>query len=418
VRLPAALGLAAACAAIAFAAPEPLHAQPAAAETVAAGPRILVMLRLPPEHFRPNAGYGGAYGSQSGVKARRRIARGIASRNGLQFEEDGWPMPVIGVDCYVLRAPADEPMDSVIARVSTDPQVAWAQPMHVYETQADAARGGDPLFAAQPAAKAWRLAELHQVATGRGVRVAVVDSKIDVSHPDLAGQFIADQDFVNRGPTAPERHGTGVAGIIAAKAGNGIGIAGVAPRARLMALRACWQGASSAAALTLCDSLSLAKALQFAIEHRAGVINLSLTGPQDRLLSQLLDVAAQRRISVVAAFDPQAPKGGFPASHRGVLAVANQYLPTFPPGVYGAPGQDVPTTQPGGRWNLVNGSSYAAAHVSGLLALVREEDASAPAGRLVATQPTGGVVDACATVARTGRCCGCGRTARNGRPAG
>ena len=106
--------------------------------------------------------------------------------------------------------------------------------------------------------------------------------------------------------------------------------------------------------------------------NNAQVINLSLAGPDDTLLGKLLDVAMARGATVVSAFDPKMPKGGFPASHPGAIAVAEEGSASAPAGIYNAPGRDVPTTQPGGRWYLVNGSSYAAAHVSGLVALMRE----------------------------------------------
>jgi len=376
---------------------------------------VLVMLRLAPEHYRPGAAYGGSYGDRFSRGARKRLAESIARRYGLALVGEGWPMPLVGLDCYVMRAPQGQAAEVAAAQVSHDPRVAWSEPLRIYRTQGSYDRENDPLFAAQPAAAAWRLADLHKVATGKGVKVAVVDSRIQVNHPDLAGQFVADQDFVADRPAAPERHGTGVAGVIAAKSGNGLGISGVAPGARLMALRACWQvDNGSASSPTLCDSLSLAKALHFAIDHRAEVINLSLTGPQDRLLTALIAVAASRRISVVAAFDPSLPKGGFPASEPGVIGVAAESLATLPPGVYSAPDRDVPTTQPGDKWNLVNGSSYAAAHVSGLIALVREGRASSFPTLLVASRPQGGVVDAYATVLRgIGGCTGaCALAAR------
>lgn len=380
---------------------------PAVASPSADAHDVLVMLRLAPEHYRPGAAYGGSYGDRFSRSARKRVAEAIARQHGLSLVGDGWPMPLVGLDCYVMRAPREQPLDAVVAEVSHDPRVAWSEPVRVYRTQGGVDRDNDPLLAAQPAAKAWRLADLHRFATGRGVKVAVVDSKIEVDHPDLAGQFVADQDFVPGRPATPERHGTGVAGVIAARAGNGLGIAGVAPGARLMALRACWQvDNGSASSPTVCDTLSLAKALHFAIDHRAEVINLSLTGPQDRLLTELIAVATARRISVVAAFDPGLPKGGFPASQPGVIAVAAESLATLPPGVYSAPDRDVPTTQPGDKWNLVNGSSYAAAHVSGLIALVREGRASSFPTLLVASQPRGGVVDAYATVLREVDHCG------------
>jgi len=391
----------------------------APAEVAQAAPEtreLLVMLRLSADHYRPNASYGGAYGDQMTRNARRRLAQAIARQYGLVLVDNGWAMPLVGLDCYVMRVAEDRPVDDAVLQVSRDPRVAWSEPMRLYRTQGRYDRENDPLFPVQPAAEAWRLADLHRVATGRGVRVAVIDSKVEVDHPDLAGQILVDRDFVIDRPATAERHGTGVAGVIAAKAGNGMGIAGVAPGARLLALRACWQGRDdSPSAPTVCDTLSLAKAIHFAIDQRAEVINLSLTGPPDRLLTQLIAAAMARGVSVVAAFDPGLPKGGFPASEPGVIAVAAESLSPFPPGVYSAPDRDVPTTQPGDKWNLVNGSSYAAAHVSGLIALVREGRPSGARAILVAAQPTGGLVDAYATLLRASKSCGpsCPLVARN-----
>ena len=69
--------------------------------------------------------------------------------------------------------------------------------------------------------------------------------------------------------------------------------------------------------------------------------------------------------------------------------------------IYVAPGRDVPTTEPGDRWTLVNGSSFAAAHVSGLLALMRERSGKASQRLLVTSRNGGGLIDACRTLART-----------------
>src|SRR5215471_4941281 len=103
--------------------------------------------------------------------------------------------------------------------------------MHVYRCQTWPAPN-DPLFQAQPAAKVWRLADLHAVSTGRGVKVAVVDSRVDAQHPDLLGQVQVARDFLPDRPGEPETHGTEVAAVIAALADNRAGIVGVAPRAR------------------------------------------------------------------------------------------------------------------------------------------------------------------------------------------
>jgi subtilisin family serine protease len=362
--------------------------------------RILVMLRMPPEHHHARGSYGGAYGNTASREARQRIAKRIASDNGLALV-DSWPMPILGVDCFVMQIANGASQDEVIARVSKDHDVAWSQPLGEFHTRSGPTSHVDPLFPTQPAAGAWRLADLHRIATGRGISVAVIDSQVQLDHPDLSGQIAERADFVPGHASAAEQHGTGIAGVIVAREGNGVGIVGVAPGARLMALRACWQ--TGADGTTRCDSLSLARALQFSIEHRAQVVNMSLSGPNDILLAKLIDIALERGISVVAAFDPSLPKGGFPASLAGVVAVADEALPSLPSVVYGAPGRDVPTTEPGGRWYLVDGSSYAAAHISGLLALIRERHEPID----LVTGPRDRVVDACASLLRTSASCDC-----------
>ena len=118
-----------------------------------------------------------------------------------------------------------------------------------------------------------------------------------------------------------------------------------------MALRACWQ---KSAEETLCTSLSLAKALHFAITHKAEVVNVSLSGPQDRLLGQLIELALSRGITVVAAADRGIAGRRLPGVSRWRLGSHRRRLR---PGrtVLLAPGQDTPTTAPGGGWQMVSG---------------------------------------------------------------
>lgn len=367
---------------------------------------ILIMLRMAPSHYRPGARYGGNYGDAASQAARRRIAEGIARDHGLTLVES-WPMPLVGVDCFVMRVPDGRDIDEVVAQVSRDRAVAWSQRLQTYHTLGALSPPRDPLFAVQPTATQWRLADLHRIATGAGVTIAVIDSKIDVAHPDLAGQFVANRDFLTAGASRAEPHGTGIAGVIAAKEGNGVGIVGVAPRARLMALRACAeQGRSARDGAASCDSLTLAKALHFAIDNGADVINLSLSGPQDTLLASLVALGISRRIAIVAAYDPGLPGGGFPASQSGVLAIAEETLPSLPERVYRAPGRDVPITQPGGRWGLASGNSFATAQVSGLLALASQRRRS-PGARVRVARSGDGVVNACATLVAISDECDC-----------
>lgn len=359
--------------------------------------RILVMVRLAPEHYRPGSDHvGGGYGDDVAQAGRRRIAARIARTHGLRLVES-WPMPLLGVDCFVMAVPGGRRPEAVTVDVAGHPDVAWSEALPVYRARGVTPARPDPLFAAQPAARRWRLAELHRHATGRGVTVAVIDSKVARAHPDLAGQVVASLNFVAGPEPAEEAHGTGVAGVIAASANNGLGIAGVAPRARLLGLRACRETPGGE---TSCDGLGVARALHAAIERGAQVINLSLGGPSSRLIGRLIEVGVARGATIVAAFDETLDGGGFPASEAGVIAVA-----AGPPHGHGrvqvAPGRDVPTTTTGGRWELVNGSSYAAAHVSGLVALLRERRMASGAAALVRMGTEGGgEIDACATLAR------------------
>ncbi|KGQ18254.1 Subtilisin-like serine protease protein [Lysobacter dokdonensis DS-58] len=372
---------------------------------------LLVMLRAPAVHDTPEAGYVGDYRNAPGHQARARIARKLAAANGLTVRSD-WAMPALGVDCYVLQARDAQAAAGAVEALARDPRVESVQPMQQFEVL------GDPLAPAQPAQKLWKLDEVHRHATGRGITVAVIDSGVAASHADLRGQVAQSRDFVidDAKREVPETHGTEVAGLIAARADNDMGIAGVAPGARLLALRACWQSDRSGRAR--CNSFTLAKALQFAIEQRAQVINLSLGGPRDVLLARLIDVATARGANIVAAVDPRARDGGFPASMAGVIAVAGEPDRALPMRTFLAPADALPTTTLDGGWGLVNGTSFAAAQVSGLIALLRDAAPKlrGPAVRdaLAGTAALGSVparplpIDACAAFARAGPGCACG----------
>lgn len=337
------------------------------------------------------------------AQARKQLALQLAREHHLAMEYR-WEMPLLGVECFVLQVPSGNSAAGVGDRLSRDRRVVWAEPMGLYRGLDTASSHTDPLYGVQPNATAWHLAELHRLAAGRNVRIAVIDTAVEARHPDLAGALAWRENFVEGRFPAAEQHGTAVAGLIAARADNNVGIVGVAPQAQLMALRACWQQPGEVA---LCSTLTLARALQFAIDHHAQVINLSLSGPASRVLAELLDAALSRGIVLVSAFDSNKSEGGFPASHAGVLAVGDGGHA----GSVGAPARDLPTTLPGARWGLVSGASYAAAQVSGLMALLLELGTAAPVAALV--RGPGDAVDACASVQRSagGCACGCGAMA-------
>lgn len=342
-----------------------------------------------------------SYMNEEAVGTRRRIAQSLAGAHGFRLATE-WPMPVLGVDCYVIDVPESQDPAAIAVELGRDPRVAWAQPMNMFRGLSD-----DPLFKQQPAAQAWQLDELHAVATGRDVRVAIVDSGVQLDHPDLRGQVTLNLNLVADSPIVAEDHGTAVAGIVAAIADNRVGIVGVAPQARLLALRACRQTAVQ----TLCNTLGLARALDAAIGQHAQVINLSLSGPPDRLIERLVEAAQTRGIVIVAAVDRMARSGGFPASLDGVIAVSERALADRSKSALIAPGTDIPTTLSGSRWALVSGASYATAHVSGLVALLLDAQARRGQERALTAldfvRLPDGRVDACASLTRAAAGCAC-----------
>jgi subtilisin family serine protease len=332
------------------------------------GEKLLVTIRYdasdtlqgnPTERYRRPNSYGAGPGANPVLDA-------LAAEYSMT-RVAGWPMRTLGVHCEVFEAAAGTDADALAARLAHDPRVDSAEPMRRFSTLTHGDQAYRPL---QHALDTLEIDQAHEIASGKGVRVAVIDSGIDAAHRDLTGVVRTQRDFSGG---APASHGTEVAGIIAARESDGKGILGVAPGAQLDDLRACQAGATPNAPAE-CDSYTLAQALDFAVASRVDIINLSLAGPRDPLLARLLDRAEAQGISVVAAAPPAGDKiDAFPTSVITVIAVASiesagQGTPIRAPGV------DVLTTFPGNRYDYASGSSLASAHVSGIVALMRSLD--------------------------------------------
>ncbi len=301
-----------------------------------------------------------------------RILDQLAKEHGIR-RKDGWPIRSLDVYCEVFVVPEDRDIDAVLERLSADPRVELAQPMQLFRTLGS--RYDDPYADLLPAARELGVEDAHTLATGKGVRVAVIDSGVDAKHPELEGRVGFSRDVVDpRGRrSAAEVHGTAVAGVIASAANNRQGIFGVAPDVEIVALRACWSTPADPAG-ALCSSFTLAQALEIAIDARADVINLSLAGPADPLLERLVTEAVRRGAVVVAAESPDASDGAvFPASAPGVLvALPSSAADRARPFGLPAPADEILTTTPGGGYAIFSGTSLAAAHLTGVVALLRE----------------------------------------------
>jgi hypothetical protein len=294
-----------------------------------------------------------------------------------------WPMESLDEVCVVFELPPDRTVPEMLELISANRLVRVASGVSRFRTLG-APAWNDSYVGLQHGLETLEVAAAQRWATGRGVKVAVVDTGVDLSHPDLEGRVSVARNFVPSGDETftSDAHGTAVAGVIAARANNRIGIVGIAPEAELMALKACWPD-PPASRQAACDSYTLARALDFAILSGAQVLNLSLAGPEDPLLERLLRRADEKGMVTVAAVD-ESGRSPFPASVPSVIAVRS--APLAPAagapldataghgsdGALRAPGADILTTGPRGSYDFYSGSSLAAAHVSGVAALLLE----------------------------------------------
>lgn len=285
---------------------------------------------------------------------------------------DQWPIKALTVHCVVVRLREGADVAETLRALRADERVSSVQPMYRFATESTV----DPYRRLQPALEEMQVATAHSVATGRGVSISVIDSGVDAKHPDLQDAIALVEDFVD-GDKADdaEQHGTGIAGIIAATTDNGIGVSGIAPDVSIQALRACWQDAE-ASSKAHCNTLTLSRALDRAIELEPSILNLSLSGPADPLLEQLLAILLQKGTLVVAAFDESRNVGDrFPTRQPGVifaLTSDKDRSGVIDPDCFPAPGTDVLTVQPDASYGVLTGHSMSAAHISGVAALLLE----------------------------------------------
>lgn len=327
-------------------------------------PGALLLVTVPQSTFDRAApplgssqGYRAVRSWDAPVDVRRTLRQIVRSYR--LAEVDGWPIESLGRYCAVVRLAPGDDVETVVAALRDDPRVVDAQMMQHFAGMLSDGYD-DPQFQLQYGPYADALAELHRWSTGRGVRVGIVDTPVDLHHPDLVGQIHRQHRFVD---SRIGSHGTAVAGIIAAAVNNGTGVVGISPDARIEVFGACDETEGRAR----CSSFDLAKALEHAVQRRMDVINMSLTGPHDRLLADLIAVATQRGALVVAAAD-ETPGRGFPASLPEVVAVAPSADAT-----QWFRREEQLSTLAGGGYRFFRGSSIAAAGVSGLAALVRAE---------------------------------------------
>ncbi len=366
----------------------------------------------------------GRYGLTASASMQTRA---LERQYGLR-EISAWPIATLHVHCVMFELPGAATRAAMITSLAADRRVESVQPLNEFTTQSapEAAAEvmtqpmpyNDPYAKLQVSLRELAVVSAQRRSRGAGVQVAVIDTGVDYDHPDLKGQVSERRNFVDADEAAFQHdiHGTQVSGVIAAVADNGIGIVGIAPQARIMALKACWQPAAGGSAV--CNSFTLAQALERAIVAHADIVNMSLAGPADPLLARLVERGAMQGTIFVGA-----ARGGagasFPADLDEVLAVDAAEESSGNPRHLLAPGHDVLTLAPGGHYDFASGSSLAAAEVSGIVALMLAERPHLTAGEVRSLllrssrrvdSPSGeiNVVDACAALSDAPGHAGCG----------
>jgi subtilisin family serine protease len=282
---------------------------------------------------------------------------------------------LLGVRAELFRIRSGRSDSAVLAAVQRDTRIRSAQFNIRYSHSGEGSKSaGIPQYGPRNV-KAY---DAHKLSLGRDVIVAVIDSGVDTKHPDLKGAIVSSFDAAGGKDAGPDFHGTAVAGIIRAR---GI-VEGVAPQAKIMAVRAFRVAARGAPPQTSSDVLLTA--VDWAVANGARVLNLSFVGPRDPAVEALLAAAQQKRVVVVAAAGNGGPWAApaYPAAYAGVIAVtavdeADRRYKHANRGTYiavAAPGVDILAPVERGGHSFLSGTSFAAAYVSGIAALLLERD--------------------------------------------
>jgi subtilisin family serine protease len=281
--------------------------------------------------------------------------------------------PLIGGMVGLFTIVARRPMDTVRREFAADTRVKSVQPNFRYVLQDQKTKTeGDP---GQYAVAQLRLPQAHTLARGMNVTIAVIDSGIDVKHPELINS-IADSFDALGSKEGPHVHGTGIAGAIVAHAR----LIGSAPEARLLAIRA-FASTSGAAEST---SYVILRGLDYAVEHGAQIVNMSFAGPKDPMIERGVAATAARGILLIAAAGNAGAKSPplYPAANPNVIAVSgtdaqDKLFAASNRGNYiaiAAPGADIFLPAPDEKYQITSGTSFSAAYVSGIAALIMERN--------------------------------------------
>lgn len=381
---------------------------PARADTAPAfdSGRHFVVVTFANDPFRPTSRAGttgrrytgGTYGVAQGA---HNNAQRIAKIYSLK-QVDSWPIKQLGVHCVVYEIPDDRSVAEVLAALTKDPKITLAQPLQEFHTLTSPPPAyNDPLYGLQTNLVSLDIAAAHERSQGAGIKVALIDTGVDSKHPDLQDRIIGSRSFVPaHSPTPPVaasyRHGTAMAGLIAAVANNKVGIVGIAPLAQIEVFEACWQLTANADAAA-CNTFTLAKAIAAAIDAGVPLVNMSIAGPADPLLSALIQSGLKRGMIFVGSAADDG--NSFPANIDGVIGVGNSDS-NHPGATLTAPGSHVMSLLPDNEYDFESGTSVAAAEITGVVALLLSANNRLTSDSIVALLKSSPALDVEAALAK------------------
>jgi Subtilase family len=284
---------------------------------------------------------------------------------------------------------------AVVAALARDPNIVSTQPNYLYSLQQEERGSPQELY---PRAR-MHLDAAHSISEGGGTLVAVIDTIIDSAHPEIAGSIADSVDLIRADPkpdvkgtatyenalvtmsggsaSEPYVHGTAIAGVIAAHGE----LTGVAPKARILAVRAFAPRSDERGAQGTTHNIVIG--IDWAFKHGARVANLSFGGPRDELLSDALAIGVARGMIFVASVGNKGAEAPplYPAADENVIAATASDAKD---GIFkranhcslacvAAPGVDLRVSAPPTGYRTASGTSLAAAHIAGVVALVLDK---------------------------------------------
>ena len=306
------------------------------------------------------------------TSASRQQVESLARRLGVTVI-GSQSVELLGTRAYQFRLASGGDVRDVIRRAEASGICRKSQPNYRFALSQTASVSASTAEAdeSQYAIKKLLLPAAHRLSNGDNVLVAVIDSAIDAKHPELTGTVV-DRFDATGFDNAPDKHGTGTAGAIAAH----LKLMGVAPHAHVLAATAFSPKTGSAEATTL----QILKAIDWAVRKGAKVINMSFAGPPDPGLQRALNAAHAKGIVLIAAAGNAGPKSPplYPGANRYVIAVTatdsdDRLFPGSNRGAQiavAAPGVDILLPAPGAKYQVTTGTSFSCALVSGVAALM------------------------------------------------